>query len=228
MTDETEEQQLERLRNWWNENWIPLVGGVVIGLGAILGWQRWGAYQADQAQAASAQYNDLVAAVDAGEVQTAAGIRETLIADYKSTPYAALGSLMLATAQFEADALDAAADSLVWVVNYADSDAMRAVAGLRLARVHWTAGNPDQALDVLASTSPPDAFIAAYRELEGDIHLAGDDREAARTAYEAALAATDAGDPRGSSGVAALNRKLAELGEPVTAEQPDTEEQSTS
>lgn len=228
MTDETEDQQLERLRQWWKEYWLPLVGGVVLGLGGILGWQQWGDYQAEQAARASSQYNDLVAAVDAGEVQTAAGIQQTLVADYKATPYAALGSLMLAKAQFEAEALDAAAESLRWVVNYADDDAMRAVAGLRLARVHWTAGDVDQALAVLTDTDHPSAFESAYRELEGDIHLAADDRDAARSAYEAALAATDVRDPRAGSGNAGLTRKLAELGEPVTASDAADAPESTS
>ena len=34
-----EEEELENLKRWFRENWVALAAGLVIGFGAIGGWQ---------------------------------------------------------------------------------------------------------------------------------------------------------------------------------------------
>ena len=48
----TEEEQVERLKQWWKENGRSIIAGVVIGLGVFGSWQGWRAYQIQQAEAA--------------------------------------------------------------------------------------------------------------------------------------------------------------------------------
>ena len=50
-TLETEEQQVEAIKKWWQENGKSLIAGIVIGLGGIVGWQGWQTYQIEQAEA---------------------------------------------------------------------------------------------------------------------------------------------------------------------------------
>ena len=40
-TYETEEQQVEAIKKWWNENYKMVIGLAVIGLGSIVGIQQW-------------------------------------------------------------------------------------------------------------------------------------------------------------------------------------------
>ena len=37
----SDREQEEALRNWWRENWRWILGGVVLGLGLLAGWQYW-------------------------------------------------------------------------------------------------------------------------------------------------------------------------------------------
>ncbi len=210
MEQRTDEEQVQRLREWVGEYWKPVVGGVIVGLAAVFGWQGWTGHQEGQALAASGAYNALTQAIETGDLDAAAGSADTLGSEYKGTLYAALGHLMIAKAYADEARYDEAAESLSWVANYADDAPTGALASLRLARVRWTQGDPDTALSVLNDATPPQAFEAAFFELKGDILMTTDATEQAREAYTAALAAMDLRAPTRS----AVDRKLAELGQP--------------
>ena len=47
---ETEDQQLEALRKWWQENGRGVLVGVVLGLGAVGGWRGWVYYTEARAE----------------------------------------------------------------------------------------------------------------------------------------------------------------------------------
>jgi len=191
------------------------VGGVVVGLAAVLGWQGWGSHQEQQALAASGQFDAMTAAVEAGDLDTAATRVDTLVSEYKGTLYAALANLSLAKAYVDAERYEDAAGALTWVANYGEDAPTRALARLRLARVQWAMGETDAALATLTENTPPEAFQAAYLELQGDLQSVLGDQAAARQAYADALAAMDLNAPTR----AAVDRKLAELGAPEQDEQ---------
>lgn len=217
----TEEEKVKQLREWWSQNWLALVGGLVLGLGGVLGWQGWQAHKQEQAVQASAVYDQLQSAVQADDLDSAATHQETLTAKYKGTPYAGLGALALAGAQARTEQFEAAEQHLAWATQYADDAALRDVARLRLARVRWALGKPDEAVATLTRKPPPDAYLAAYRELEGDIRHMQGKLDAARSAYEAALAA-HAANPTGAG--SSVQRKLDNLGlvQTASSEAPDT------
>ncbi len=50
---ETEEQQVEALKEWWKQNGLAIIGGAVLGIAALLGWRGWNMYQEKQATEAS-------------------------------------------------------------------------------------------------------------------------------------------------------------------------------
>ena len=41
--NETEEQQIDALKEWWKQNGSAAVIGVVLGVGSLVGWKGWGA-----------------------------------------------------------------------------------------------------------------------------------------------------------------------------------------
>lgn len=215
MEQRTDEEQVQRLREWVGEYWKPVVGGVVVGLAAVLGWQGWGSHQEQQARAASGQFDAVTEAVESGDLDAAAAGVDALTSDYKGTLYASLANLTLAKAYADAERYQEAADALSWVANYGQDAPTRALATLRLARVHWAEGDADAALATLTSSEPPESFQAAYLELQGDLQSAKGESAAARQAYADALAAMDVNAPTR----AAVDRKLAELGAPAQDEQ---------
>lgn len=184
-----EEETIARLQQWWQENWKALVGGLVIGIGGIVGWNLWQSAAETRAMAASENYRQMIVALDAGNVEAARAVRDELVADYSGTPYAASSSLLLAARSVREDDLDAAAELLEWTRSKADDPAMRQLARLRLARVRWAQGDADAALQLINSDDQG-SFVAAFEELRGDILVAQDDREGAFDAYVRAFAQT--------------------------------------
>jgi predicted negative regulator of RcsB-dependent stress response len=61
----SEKEQLERIRAWWRENGWYLVGGAVLGALLLFGWNRYRAHELQQAELASALYDELREAVEA-------------------------------------------------------------------------------------------------------------------------------------------------------------------
>lgn len=180
-----EEAEVAALKQWWKENWGALAAGLVIGLGAILGWQGWQRYQEQQAAQASQIFEDLGKAQAAAKADEATRLGETLIKDFSSTPYAAAAALKLAALAVDAGKFEEAAARLAWVAKNSDDAGLRQLAQLRQARVLWAQDKPDDALKLLDGKAGE--YTALYAELRGDILLAKGDRPAAHQAYNQAL-----------------------------------------
>ena len=198
--------EAEQFKRWWRENWLSLVVGLALGLGAIVGWQAWGNYRDTRAAEASAQYERLSDSLRVGNLDSAVEVSKVLEQDYKGSAYAALGSLAVAAEQVRQGRLDDARAQLESVVNYADDDRIRQLARLRLARLQLALGQHDEALGTL-DVETGKAFAPLFAELRGDVHLAKDDAVQARTAYAQALAAY----PQGSAEKSFVERKLDDL-----------------
>ncbi len=193
----TEEEQIEALKKWWSDNGWALVGGVVIGLGAIFGWRGWQNHQALQAEAASDIYVDLVVEMREQRFEPARKFAEQLIQDYDSTSYALFATLMLAKIETEAGNTEAAIKHLQTVMNETGEDALKQIARVRLARLLLNSGKPDEALALLEA-GKPGKFSVAYQELKGDIYIRLGRKDDAHAAYQTALAAVKTNIKEGS------------------------------
>lgn len=193
----TEEEQIEALKKWWSDNGWALVGGVVIGLGAIFGWRGWQNHQALQAEAASDIYVDLVVEMREQRFEPARKFAEQLIQDYDSTSYALFATLMLAKIETEAGNTEAAIKHLQTVMNETGEDALKQIARVRLARLLLDSGKPDEALALLEA-GKPGKFSVAYQELKGDIYIQLGRKDDAHAAYQTALAAVKTNIKEGS------------------------------
>jgi predicted negative regulator of RcsB-dependent stress response len=193
----TEEEQIEALKKWWSDNGWALVGGVVIGLGAIFGWRGWQNHQALQAEAASDIYVDLVVVMREQRFEPARKFAEQLIQDYDPTSYALFANLMLAKIETEAGNTEAAIKHLQTVMNETGEDALKQIARVRLARLLLDSGKPDEALALLEA-GKPGKFSVAYQELKGDIYIRLGRKDDAHAAYQTALAAVKTNIKEGS------------------------------
>lgn len=204
MSHYEDEAQVEQLRRWWRENWMALAGGLVLGLAGIFGWEGWQKAQTVTAERASHLYEDLKK-VPADKSAQAFELGKKLVEEFSGTPYAAQAALYLANLAVQQGNWDAARTQLEWAAKNAEDPGLKKIARLRLARVLWQQGQPDQALGQL-DVPDDDAFAALYQELRGDIQLAKGDRAAAREAYDKALKLGPAATSREG-----LQRKLDDL-----------------
>jgi predicted negative regulator of RcsB-dependent stress response len=200
-----DEEQVEDLKRWWSENWKALVAGLAIGFGAIGGWEVWKTYGETRAITASQMYEDMKKALATAKADEAKAIGDKLQQDYAGTPYAAAAALRLAQQAVQAGQLDEAAARLAWVAGHADDEALQKLAKLRQARVLWQQGKNDEALKLLEGD--PGDYASLYQELKGDIAAAQGDRDAARSAYQAALQSA----PEQAANRTLLQQKLDDL-----------------
>lgn len=190
MSDLNEMEQWELAKSKAKELWIYVVGGVALGLVLLYGWNWWHDRRDAQAEAASASYQELLVAYAREDRTRGATLLEQLKNDYAWTPYPALGSLIAARAQVEANELDQAAASLRFAMDNAHDDEVKMIARLRLARVLSAQAKHDDALALLKLESAGE-FQALTADLRGDVLLAKGDREGALKEYLAARSGDD-------------------------------------
>lgn len=179
-----EHEQSERTKDWLRRNGAGLIGGIVLGLVAIGGWQWWQRDQERRQLLQADQYQQVLDTVRADPAKAAAGIRML-----ESGAYRTLAALQLATAQVQAGQSETAIATLRDIRS--TDPALRDVVARRLARLLIDAGQPAQALEALAGLDSPAAL-----EIQGDAQFALGKADLARDAYEKALAGMDVASPQ--------------------------------
>lgn len=187
----TDEQQIEWLRGWWKDNGTSIIFGVLLGTGAIFGWRYWQGHVAAQAEAASLLYQQLTTSAQQSDGKKAAETAARIVNEYSSTGYAILASAYQARRAVDAGDLEAAATHLEWAIDQGPEASLRRDLVLKLARVRSAQARHDEALALLDSSDAGE-FAGSYDELRGDIQLQRGDSNAARIAWERALAAAKA------------------------------------
>lgn len=188
----SEREQVEALRRWWNENGRWIIGGLVVGVAVLFGWRAWNSHQAEQAEAASTIYGELLTAVEAGNRDRAMSLQDELAREFARTPYADQAGLALALLHINAGDPESAAGALTNVLAATGDEELAHVARLRLARVRLEQNQPEAALQVLAGAEEA-SFAPLYAHVRGDILIANGDLEGARAAYRQALAVGEPG-----------------------------------
>lgn len=208
---ETDQEQLDKISRWWEENGRTTVVGLVLGLGAVFGWTGWQSWQLAQAEAASSLYAQVVNAARADRPEDLRQNADTLLAEFPGSGYSVLATLHLARQAVVEKNPDEAVARLQWVLANADLEAYRHVARLRLARLSLDAGDTQAATAVLSGGGElaDDApYGADYLALRGDIARINGDTGTARDLYQRALTAVGEETPMGQR----LAIKLSALG----------------
>lgn len=204
---EPETQQLAILKQFWKKySRIILITFLMFVIIIFIG-QYWKKNKAVRAQQAALIYQEMLVAEYQDDFNTAVAKGSQLVADYTSTPYSQLAALMLAKIAVNENNLDLAVEKLQWVIKHRASKKITAhIATVRLARVLQQQGKLDEALDLVAK-DPESAYISLYAQARGDIFVAKNEPELAKTAYLLALENLPPG-----THAPALQAKLLDLG----------------
>ncbi|MGB6450892.1 MAG: tetratricopeptide repeat protein [Steroidobacteraceae bacterium] len=184
----SENEQWELFKGWLKENGPWIVAGVAVGALAIGGWRWWQARTDRIDLAASALYDQAMAAFDADNRGQGLALLDELAHDYRGSPYVDQGNLGAARVFVESNELDQAAERLSSVAQKSRDPELATVARLRLARVEIAMHRPDAALDTLGAPQSG-AFASLYHEIRGDAYYAKGDKAAALDEYRVALLA---------------------------------------
>lgn len=205
---QTEEQQVEAIKSFWNENGNSIIAGLVLGFSGFIGYGYYKDHKAEQELMVADSYQAVVelAAGDESAYRTAG---ETFINENGSSSYASLTALGLAKNAAEHKDWAEVAKYLTTAIEKATDDGIKGIATVRLARVQVQLAQYDDAIKTL-SQSLPKSFSAAAEEIKGDAYLKQDKVELARNAYQAALSV------EGQTPSPSLQMKLDDLVENVT------------
>ncbi|GAB6139630.1 tetratricopeptide repeat protein [Methylosoma difficile] len=181
---ETEEEQLEALKRWWKANSATTIVGVVMGVAIILGWNYWQSYQQERLQQASNAFVELNRAVAANKKDSVEKLAEQLQTEYGSTHYAAYGQLLQAKFKAEQGDLPGARKILETVSASSDKEISN-IAKIRLVRLMMANKEFEQGLKLVNEIDPASSvhFANQYDELVGDLYVALNRPEQARTSY---------------------------------------------
>jgi predicted negative regulator of RcsB-dependent stress response len=202
----SDREQEEALRAWWRENRMWILGGIVLGVGLLAGWQYWQNYTARRADEAGKLYTQFQGALSRHDSDQAAKLLQDLEKDHKGSAYTQQGRLQLAKERVDAGKFEEALPFLQSVMDTSKDPQLAQVARIRSARVQAQLGKYDDALKLL-DVEKAGAFAPQVREVRGDIYVAKGDQEKARAEYAAALDGIT--DPRGKG---MLELKLQEIG----------------
>lgn len=198
----TEEEQLEALKRWWQENGKSLLIGIVLALAAVYGYKAWQNYQQTQGETASNLYFDMMDALTLNEEnpqEATSATLEHLIGQLKTehegSTYAIYAALVAAKQAVAAGDLPKAQAELQWALDKSDKgSSLQLITQLRLARVIFAQGGDENGQRALALLDGAQAgsHAASYAEFKGDVLVSLGRLDEARTAYRLALTENEA------------------------------------
>jgi len=177
--DNTEEEQVEQIKKWWNINGKQIIAGAVIGLAGIFGWNTYTDYQDNQSLNARSLY--LNYASDSNNL----GAYDKLTSDFSSSTYSDQAILLMAKYLFDAGSHSEALGVIEPLINNSSS-VIANTASLRAASIYLQLGQHEQALSLLEGKSE-DGFSGLFYNLIGDIYLDLGNRSEALKYYSLAI-----------------------------------------
>ena len=185
-----DQEQWRRVTAWLRESGPWMLAAVVVVLAGYGGWVYWQKQKTRTALAAEQRYQQVLSALDQGNLPLGSSLADQLIKDYPNTPYAAQANLMAARVAVQNDQLPDAAKRLREVLDTTHDQELQLLVRLRLARVLLGENQPDEALKLIDGVQSG-AFASRYAEARGDALLAKGDRAGALAAYRSARAGAD-------------------------------------
>ena len=203
-----EEETLDAVKKWWNDNGKMLVAAVILVFGGYTGWLLYQNANATQVAAASDLYEEILTLVLAEPDQPVSvedgdrimAISDELRADYADSVYARYAALFAAQQAVNQNDLQRAESDLQWILDNPEQgmfgevdEGLLLTTSLRLGRVILAQGEAERALELVNGIDPK-SYEAGFSELRGDIYLSMDRIVDARDAYIAAQQAGSTSD----------------------------------
>lgn len=178
-----EEQEINEIKSWWNENYKSLIAVFIIALAGVWGWRYWQDYQTAKNQEMSAAYDKALSHQDVEAKQSQI---DAFVQANEKTGYATLALLEKAKDAVNKQNFASAAEALKQAVFHAPDTILAATANMRLAEVLFQQKDFDGALAALAQVKEA-GFTNPKALLIGEIQLAKGDKAAAKASFEEAL-----------------------------------------
>ncbi|WP_018715511.1 YfgM family protein [Brachymonas chironomi] len=179
--DLEEQEQLDKLRHFW-EKWGTLITTVVVlALLAFAGWRGYQWYESNQAVKASALYDQIQADADAGDTAKLANSLKLMQDDFASTTYGQHAGLLAAQVFLEKGQAEQSRAALGMVAEKGPDKGLQGLARLQLAQQMIGEKQFEQAQQQLQQVDA--SYAALVADLTGDIHTLQNQQPQAIEAY---------------------------------------------
>lgn len=186
---DTEEEQVEQLKKWWDANNGSLIGGVITAVVLVAGWNIWQNHQLEQRNQASHLYQKQLESAAKNDYASVDKLADQVGVEHGSLSYAHFAALQKAKSKVQQGDLEAAKAILQQQIQNPGSEELQHVARLRLIQLMLDTGKHEDGLKLISEVDPAktEGFAASYDELEGDLYVAMDRLDEARAAYQNAI-----------------------------------------
>jgi len=204
---QTEEQQVEAIKAFWDENGNSIIFGLIIGFAGFIGYGYYKDNKLTNELYTSEAYQSMTELAESDkEAYRTAG--EKFINENSDSSYSALTALSLAKDAAEHKDWTQAEKFLTTAIEKSTDAGIKAIAITRLARVQIQLEQYEQAIKTVSQTLP-ESFKASSEEIKGDAYLKQENIDMARNAYQAAL------DASGEKASPILQMKLDDLAQNI-------------
>lgn len=201
MVYDTDEEQIEALKGWWDENGTSLIVGIILVLAVLFGSRYLQSAQDSTAELASDLYTQMADSVlsnvdlevDEEDLNSALNFHNELKTNFVNTIYSRYSALLMARLYVQRNELDNAANELRWILGNPGlgflksiDDELALTTRARLARVVIAQGDAEAALQLLNEVEPG-TFAGIFAEIEGDAYVELGRLQEAIDAYQTAL-----------------------------------------
>jgi predicted negative regulator of RcsB-dependent stress response len=234
VSDRTEEEQVDAIKQWFAKHGMPLVVTIVLAVGGSFGYQSWESSTRENSEKASELFENLTEAVSVGPLDelddedksTAKYIARELKTDYPDSTYAHFAAMHIARIAVEDGDLAKAVTDLQWVLEQKVDTGLASLINLRLAQVKLAQGEFEGGL-AFVDPAKAGAYASAYAETRGDIFYAMEQLGKAREAYQMAVNTQAEGTAKPMLKMKLDDLLPAQRVIPVAADDIDTGEQAT-
>ena len=202
-----EQEQIAQMRHFWERWGTQISAGVLavaVGFAGYYGWQWW---QRNEGAKAAVVFEQVQAALQSNSPDKIEQAWAVMQNKAPGSAYAGMAALAVAKSLHDAGKSEQAIAALKWASEHAAGLSARAVARLNLSALQIDAKQYAEAGKTLADVPEP-TFAALFDIRRGDLAGLQGQRDAARSAYEAALKALPADSPER----AAVEQKLQSVG----------------
>jgi predicted negative regulator of RcsB-dependent stress response len=172
----TEEEQEDQIKNWWKENGIQIIGGVVIGIAGIWGWDYYQSHKYAQSIEARDLYLDF-------SVNNNSSTLQNLSENFSDSSYQDEARLLLAKNQIKN--FDESRNTLLSVSN-SSNKYLANLAKIRLAKLYINNDNLSEAETILNNLND-ESYKGLKFYMQAQISEKKNDLSSAKNLYEESL-----------------------------------------
>ena len=186
----SEKEQIQYIREWWQENRSYILTALIIVIGGITGNNAWKSSIIEKQLSASSLYESLAVEISENNLEAGEIITDQISEDYSDTVYYEKAKLAMAYFYMSQSRDEDAANSLRSILSKSSDSELSLIAKTRLAKIMLYQKKYQEVIDMLKGNTGH-AFETKYSELLGDAYFGLEEFDKAEFAYMAALQNTN-------------------------------------